>query len=139
MTPHQVRNRLLSHATAWIDYPQAYDGVRASASVKAAQDAKQPWVRCTIASGESFIACLGSEPEDRHTGVVFLQVFTKDPEQASTSDLPGGILASQIASSLYTHWRHRQLGGVETLTPSQQVIGPLDGYYQINVSVPYRT
>lgn len=139
MTPHQVRNRLLSHATAWVGYPQAYDGIKASSDVRAAQDAKSPWVRCTIASGESFIACLGERPEDRHTGVVFLQVFTKEPEVASTMELPSGIIGSEIASSLYEHWRHRQLDGVETLTPSQQIIGPLDGYYQINVSVPYRT
>lgn len=139
MTPFEVRNLLLAHATSWIDAPQAFSGIKEGPSVTAAQDAKEPWIRCTIAPGESFIACLGNEPEDRHTGLVMLQVFTKQPIEVSQSSLPADIVANALASSLYNHWRHRQLGGVETLTPSQQNIGPLDGYYQINVTVPYRT
>jgi hypothetical protein len=139
MTPHQVRNRLLSHATMWIDYPQAYDGVKASAAVRAAQDAKSPWVRCTIQTGDSFPACKGSRTEIRRTGVVFLQVFVQDPEVASSSELPSGILASIIASSLDLHWQYVLLDGVETMAPTHTRVGPLDGYYQINVSVPYRT
>lgn len=139
LNPHQVRSRLVSHATTWIDYPQAYDGIAASSDVRDAQEAKTPWVRCTIATGDSFIACLGARPESRHTGVVLLQVFTKAPAKVTATNPPEGILASQIASSLSDHWEYRALGGVETLTPSLQTIGPLDGYYQINVSVPYRT
>lgn len=139
MTPHDVRSRLISHSTTWIDCPQAYDGITESAAVTAAQEAKTPWIRCTIRTGESFIACLAERPEDRHTGLVLLQVFTKQPVEVTSSDLPAGVAASAIASSLYEHWRHLSLDGVETLTPSQQIVGPLDGYYQINVSVPYRT
>lgn len=125
-----IRLAIESHMAAWGDAPIAWDGIPASPAVIAAQEAKEPWVRLTIQDGTSLIASVASSPEVRRTGIVFVQCFTAENRGSS----PARTLADSIAG----HLQFYRSGHLELLESSLQRVGPSDGYYQVNVSTPFR-
>ncbi|WP_299313124.1 phage tail terminator-like protein [uncultured Halomonas sp.] len=130
MTFDQIRLAVESRMVEWDGVPVAYDNVPTPPSVQAAMDAKSPWVRLTINHGASNIAALGSDPETRRTGLIQCQVFT--------NVRIGSKPAADTADSLATHLQYQRLGRVETLAASVQRIGPSDGWFQYNLSIPFR-
>ncbi len=130
MTFEQIRLIVESRMAAWTDAPVAFDGAPAGPDVLGAQENKTPWVRLSIVDGDSFTAGLGSSPCVRRTGIIFVQVFTN-------RDI-GSRPARLIADSLAAHIQYYRQGGLESLAATVTRIGPSDGYYQINVSVPFR-
>ena len=130
MTFEQIRIAIESRAALWGEAPVAFDGVPNGPTVQDAIDAKQPWVRLTIQHGDSTTAGLGDSPEVRRTGLIQCQVFTDDNQ--------GSALAHQIADYLAAQLQYYRTGSLETLAASVQRVGPSDGWYQLNVSTPFR-
>lgn len=91
--------------------------------------AKESWVRCTINHGVSLVASISNQPETRRTGLLQLQIFT--PENR------GSRPAALLADSLADHFEYWEDGHLTTEAASVQRIGPSDGWYQYNVSVPF--
>lgn len=125
-----IRLAVEQRLAAWNGVPVAYDNAPTPPSVQDAIDAKEPWVRLTIQHGASNIAALGSSPETRRTGLIQCQVFT--------AERIGSKPAADTADSLATHLQYQRLGRVETLAASVQRIGPSDGWFQYNLSIPFR-
>lgn len=130
MTFEQIRVAIESHMAAWPDAPIAWDGVPASDAVKAAQDAKEPWIRLTINHGQSSTAALGSGPEVRRTGLVQVQIFTADNQGSR----PAAVLADSVAE----HMQYYTDGQLETLAASVQRVGPDNGWFVYLASTPFR-
>lgn len=125
----EIRIVIEQHLANWPGVPAAYDGVRNSPAVDQAIAAKESWVRCTIQHGVSLVASISDRPETRRTGLIMLQVLT--PE--NTGSRPAALLADSLANQ-FEYW---QDGHLTTTTASVQRIGPSDGWYQYNVSVPF--
>ncbi|MAR74365.1 phage tail terminator-like protein [Halomonas sp.] len=130
MTFDKIRIAIESRMVAWDGWPVAYDGAPSGPNVDAAIANQEPWVRLTIQHGDSFVAGLGSEPCVRRPGLIMCQVFTKDNH--------GSRQAYQIADALAAHLQLWRTGHLETLASSVQRAGPSDGWYQLNVSTPFR-
>lgn len=114
----------------WDGPPVAYDNWKTTPSVKAAQDAREPWVRLTVQHGDSLTASIGSAPCVRRTGVIQCQIFVD--EHVSTQP------ASQIADSLADQLQYWRTGALETLASSVRRGGPTDGWFMYVVSTPFR-
>lgn len=125
-----IRMAIESRMAAWANAPIAWDGVPASAAVKAAQEAKEPWVRLTLNHGASLTAYIGDGPKARRTGLIMIQVFTAE----NRGSRPAALLADSIAA----HIEYYQDGPLETQAASVQRVGPQDGYYMYLVSAPFR-
>lgn len=130
MTFEEIRLAVETRMAEWVDAPVAYDGVPNGPSVQSAIDNKDAWARLSINHGTSRAPYKGSEPGIRRTGVVFVQVFTPD----NNSSRQASILADSIAN----HFQFYRTGEIELLTASVTRIGPEDGWYRYNVSVPFR-
>lgn len=125
-----IRQIIESRMATWSDAPIAWDGTPASPAVIAAQEAKEPWVRLTINHGQSSTSALGSSPEVRRTGLIQLQVFTAENR--------GSRPATLLADSLAEHLQYYTAAELETLAASAQRIGPSGGWFQYNVTLPFR-
>lgn len=130
MSFESIRIAVESKMAAWNGAPVAYDNVPASQAVLDAQAAKEPWIRVTINHGDSFVSGVGSEPCVRRTGLIAVQVFTAEDRSSRDAHL--------IADSLAEHLQFYRDGHFETLASSVQRVGPRDGYYQLNISTPFR-
>ena len=130
MTFEQIRQAIEGRMAQWADAPIAFDGVPNSPALQAAIDAKDPWVRLTIQHGSSLTAYIGDGPKARRTGLVMLQVFTAE----NKGSRPAAVLADSIAA----HLEFYQDGQLETQAASVQRVGPSNGWYQYNVSLPFR-
>lgn len=129
-TFESIRLAIERRLAIWDGVPVEYDGAQQSPALKAAIEAKQPWVRCTILSGNSNTVGVSDKPCVRRSGLVSLQIFT--PEHA------GSAPALRIADSLGPYFEHYQSGHFETQAVSLQRIGPQNGWYQVNLTAPYR-
>jgi hypothetical protein len=129
-TFESIRLAIERRLASWDGVPVEYDGAPQSPALKAAIEAKEPWVRCTIQHGDSFTAGIGSGPCVRRTGLVQFQVFT--------DRLKGSRPAALLADSLAAHFEYYQDGQLETQAASVQRIGDSDGWYQYNATLPFR-
>lgn len=114
----------------WPDAPIAWDNAATPADVKDAQANGQPWVALTILPGDSITAGIGSGPCVRNTGLISVQVFTA--EDAGT--IPAYTLCDSLAEKL----QHKQVDRFNTLALSVTRAGIINGYFQLNATVPYR-
>lgn len=91
-----------------------------------------PWVRFSVRQADASQIGFGSSAvRDRTQGTVFIQIFTPTDE--------GVIEGLQIADDAAAALRRYSTTGLFTRTPLVQDIGPTgDGWYQVNVSVPYQ-
>lgn len=88
------------------------------------------WIRPTILGGVNSIACIADKPCIREVGTLIIQLF--DRENTGTAEL------KKYADSLAQYLGCQLLGQLELLAPSVIHVGITDGFYQINVSIPYR-
>lgn len=95
-----------------------------------------PWVFFHIASEDGKQVSLGpvDQVTHRHLGVIVIQVFAL--KDTGTND--GKLLADQ-AGEIFRSADFRTPAGARIVckTPSLEVIGVGQGWYQINVRVPY--
>lgn len=89
-----------------------------------------PWVRLTIAEGDSFQVSLGSTRRFRDTGVAIVQVFT-----ALGS---GDGEAREIADDVQAIFKGITVSGVIFRKPRAARIGPDGSFYQMNVTIPFQ-
>jgi len=115
---------------AWCGAPEAYDAAPAGSAATTAQSDGDPWAALTIQHGESFTVEIGTAPETRRTGRIVFRVFTKDGQGANE--------AHALAKSLAAHFEYWQSGGLSTQAASLSRVGPANGWYQVNVAVPFR-
>ncbi|MGE6580398.1 phage tail terminator-like protein [Vreelandella aquamarina] len=128
-TFESIRLAIERRLASWDGVPVEYDGAPQTPELKAAIEAKQSWVRCTIQHGASLVASISNRPETRRTGIIQLQVFT--PENR------GSRPAALLADSLAAHFEYHQDGHLTTDAASVQRVGESDGWYQYNVGVPF--
>lgn len=114
----------------WPDAPIAWDNAATTAEVKSAQANGSPWVAMTVLPGTSITASIGNGPQVRNTGLISVQIFTA--EDAGT--VPAYTLCDSLADAL----QHKQVGHLETLALSVSRAGQMNGYFQLNASIPYR-
>lgn len=89
------------------------------------------WVRLNVLTGDSITAGLhGDVNLYRSAGVIVVQVFVKEGEGVRTALL----LADQAAAI----FRGLQIDGIIYRAPSVERIGPSDGWYQVNVNIPFQ-
>lgn len=91
------------------------------------------WIRVSVVGGINHIASMNDKPCVREVGTLIVQLF--DRENTGTAEL------KRHADSLANHLSCQILGDdgeLELLAPSIINVGNSDGFYQINVSVPYR-
>lgn len=125
-----IRLAIESRMAQWDGVPVAYDGVPNSPALEQAIAAQQSWVRCTINHGTSSAPYKGSEPGIRRSGLLQLQAFTPDNQ--------GSRPAAVLADSLAEHFQFYRAGSLELLTASVQRVGPSEGFYQYNCTIPFR-
>jgi len=130
MTFEEIRLAIEAHIATFTDAPIAFDNVPNSPAVANAIDTKAPWLRLTIQHGDSFTASIGDKPCVRRTGLIFVQVFTN-------RDI-GSKPAMDLASLVAEHIEYFTSGKLETQAASLNRVGPDDGWFQVNVSCPFR-
>lgn len=126
MTFDEIRIALETRMAAWTDEPLAFDGRPAPPTVTTAQSNNAPWCRVSIQDGDSAFAT--HDTLTRRAGVLFVQVFTAETAAPK---------ARQVAGSLAAHLEGYTVDGLHCRAASAAPVGPRDGYYQINVSVPW--
>lgn len=129
-TFESIRLAIERRLASWDGVPVEYDGAPQTPALKAAIDAKEPWVRCTIQYGQSVTAGIGSAPCVRRTGLIMMQIFTPLDR--------GSRPAALLADSLVPLFEFYQDGHFETQAMSVQRIGESDGWYQYNASTSFR-
>lgn len=87
------------------------------------------WVRFSILSGAAFQASLETTPKYRHTGIIDIGIFT--PEDGGTQT------ARTLADTAAAVFRGWSSGGIVCRAPYITRIGQSDGWYQLNVTVPF--
>lgn len=88
------------------------------------------WWRVTFIGGINQFACMAQRPCVREVGQVVVQFFVA--ENAGTAEI------KRLADSLCQHLHGYDDVHLELLAPSIVNVTPSHGFYQINVSVPYR-
>ena len=88
----------------------------------------EPWVRLTIKGGDGRqVATTGRRI--RRSGVVIVQVFTPEGE----GDAPARSIADEVAAI----FEAMTLDGVRFKAASNEVVGAHEGWFQINVEIPF--
>ncbi|MDX1464492.1 MAG: phage tail terminator-like protein [Halomonas sp.] len=128
MSFDSVRVAFVTRLNAWTDAPIVWDGHKVTDEAKAAKAAYSPWCRVTIQDGDRTFAT--QDNTALAAGTLFVQVFTRDGE--------GPDAARDLADSLAAHLDDYTAGALVCDAASVGNAGPGDGWYQINVSVPWR-
>ena len=135
MSLDSVRVALVTRMNGWTDAPVVWDGHRVPTAVEMAQAARTPWCRASIAQGDRAHATQSGTI--RSAGLLFIQVFTDDgigPKDArDLADSLAAHLDGHITGALVLRAAH-----MRDNLPGEAVTGPSDGWYQINVTVPWR-
>lgn len=87
------------------------------------------WVRLTVLSGVAKRVTMGDDPAFRHSGVVFVQIYTALDE--------GAARAKALADAVENLFREALVGTIRFGVP-QVRRGPVSEWYQINVSTDFR-
>jgi hypothetical protein len=120
-------------ATLFTSAPIAFENAPDSPALAAAKAAGDPWVRLTIVNGESRTAGIAG-PGDvlvEHAGRIVVQVFVRDGTGTAT--------ARGLADAAAAVFQHARFEGIRSYSAGVNAIGnDGHGYYQINVSTPYR-
>lgn len=105
----------------------AYENVNFELASNNAADAE--WIQISIRPGAGSQHTLGPNPSYRYVGVAFVQIFV--PKKSGTSR--GRELAERVAEI----FRGYAAEGLVCRAPYMDVVGPTEGWFQINVLVPY--
>lgn len=130
MNSTTIERLILSHIARWEHFDPALMG---KDNVNFKPPKKGVWGRVTVLGGINHINSVSDEPCVREVGTLIVQLF--DRENTGTAEI------KRHADSLSNHLSCQILGDdgeLELLAPSIINVGNSDGFYQINVSVPYR-
>lgn len=87
------------------------------------------WVRLVVNPGVSEQVAMGATKQFRHSGLITVQVFTPVDK--------GSQAAFDLADDVSEIWRGASFSGIIARVPSATVAGVRDGWFQINVDVPF--
>ncbi|RTL04573.1 hypothetical protein EKK58_10255 [Candidatus Dependentiae bacterium] len=90
---------------------------------------KEAWIRFSIQNNISGYKSFGKSKLTRREGIIFIQIFT--PENTET------LQASQLTDSITSIFETKLLGGVTFQSPDAREAGISEGWFQINISVPF--
>lgn len=103
-------------------------------NVEFSEPVNQPWAALFINPGEGFQASLNPNPTHRIPGVIVVQIFTpKDKGTAQAkklADKAAGIFRRQVFTD-------PTAGKIVCKTPTLRPAGEVQGWYQLNVIIPY--
>ena len=118
-----LENRM---SALWTATPLQYDNTKFVPPVNA------PWVRMAILDGDSSqISLGGSNRTVRAVGLLTFQIFSPAAS--------GGRISSRLVDQLTALWRMVTVGGILFRTPSVTRVGDAgNGWYQVNVSIPFQ-
>lgn len=120
-----IESRLLAN---WATTPIRFEGVPFT-------EPSSAYVALTVLTGEGVQISLGDVALRRWPGVIVIQIFV--PELSGTRQ------AKTYADSLGAIFDRAQFssdnsGVISCRTPSVETIGMLEGWWQVNVLIPYR-
>lgn len=130
MNSLEIEKQIMTHLMNWERFNQSNT---ARANRPFTPPSKGVWIRVTVLGGVNHIASVNNAPKVREVGTLIIQLF--DRENTGTAQL------KRHADSLANHLSCQILGDdgkLELLAPSIINVGNSDGFYQVNVSVPYR-
>ena len=104
----------------WATTDIAWDGVDYT------PEAGTSWISLSILPGEDQSSTMGSY---KHIGVLTIQIFTPEHE--------GSAVARGYADTLSGIFRKVEQSGIVFKMPTTTRVGASNGWYQMNVSVPY--
>lgn len=87
------------------------------------------WVRFTVLGGAQDVPCIGPQSPLTEKGFAVVQVFA-----------PGGAgdgMAGQLADEAARLFRRFESGPLFCGVPEKKTVGTVNGWFQINVSVPW--
>lgn len=119
-------------AAQWTATPVSFENTADSTSIRAAKDSKTPWVRFVIREGTGALDSIGAPSRlERQTGVLIASIFVA---QGTGTQTP-----RTYADDVAAIWRgFFDEPCVHFLTPYVNVVGAADGWYQLNVLIPYQ-
>lgn len=130
MTFEQIRSIVITRMTQWAGIPKG-DVDYPNKRVPFDPEGKAVWARLSDVPGLSSTPEIGIGPCVRRTGIIVIQLFV--PTYTDT------VLITQKADTLVEHFEFYSERGFECFAASAQVIGDDgNGWYQINIQVPYR-
>lgn len=99
-------------------------------NVKFDPDEYEEWVRLVVLNGDANQASMGNDVNlHRFQGTVVVQIFV-EPNS-------GAKRARELADTVCNMFRGKYVDNLLFRTPSQVVIGVVEGRYQINVNCPF--
>lgn len=128
MTLTEIRSAIISRMTAQtaitagdVRYPndKTYD-----------PSGKAIWARLTNLPGQAGATEIGDGPVVHRTGIAFIQLFV--PANS------GSLLITQTADKLRSLFEFTNDGKLSYFAVSAAEAGETDGWYQINLQIPYR-
>ncbi|MCG7598882.1 DUF4128 domain-containing protein [Halomonas sp. McH1-25] len=136
-----IRTELVTRLTQWAEHPIQFYGYPDDGDVETAKANGNPWVTCILRPAPAANTSIGSGPQPRRPGVLMLQVFVKPKSfgELEAGASPESLESLGIADSLTAHMENRRLNGVVTDAANVIVVGEQDGWWQLNVNIPYRT
>ncbi|AVD89657.1 MULTISPECIES: phage tail terminator-like protein [Pseudomonas] len=133
MTFEQIRAVIIGRMQQWagipadaIDYPNNPQGPFSPAG-------KPIWARLADVPGLSSTPEVGNGPSVRRTGIVIVQLFVPSNK--------GNLAITKAADTLVQHFEYYSApeGPLDFFAASPSVVGDEgNGWYQVNVSIPYR-
>ena len=128
MTLTEIRNAVISRMTAQtaiasdaVDYPNGPVFDPSSRSI---------WARLTNISGQAGAIEIGAGPVVHRTGVLIIQLFV--PVGSGT------LLITKTADKLTELFEFQDDGRLSYFAVSTVPAGETDGWYQLNLQIPYR-
>lgn len=90
------------------------------------------WVRLSIVDSDSAQVSMGNNPRFRHFGTIVAQVYVPEGD--------GSRAARSHADTIAGIFRNKYFGTpvINTKAPSLTVIGENEGWYQVNVLIPFQ-
>lgn len=88
-----------------------------------------PWVRFSVLSNGDAVSYITPGGTVAESGFVAVQVFVPSGTGDGT--------ATTLSDSIATLFRNYSVSGVQCGTPRKQTVGDADGWYQINVTIPW--
>lgn len=130
MTFEQIRNIVITRMTQWagipassVDYPNPPQPFNPAG--------KTIWARLADIPGLSSTPEVGLSPCVRRTGIIIVQLFVPSYK--------GTLAITRAADTLVQHFEFFSEGGFDCFAASAAVIGDDgNGWYQVNIQVPYR-
>ena len=120
------------------DVPVIYDNTPQLqyGDAQEAQKNKTPWFRCTVRDGSGRAVSSGLTVIRRYTGMCIFNMFLEQGQGMRTGWKWVGNITDHILDKAYG--KETRVTHLLVRTPSPTIIGESEGWYQINLSIPFQ-